>query len=282
MAERSALLRRLAPGLLLVGLALAWLVPAPPAVDLAPTEVDAVRDWDATLDELPPTPFVLVAFDPDVGTYAEVRPTVRAALGDLLAREARLAFVSLTPEGRALALAELDRLEAGGANPQRRTDLGFVPGAEAGIGELARGLPRPDDAPAAIARRVADEGTGAIDALFVVGGNEIGPRSWLEQFLPRVGARPVVAVAPTILLPELLPYAESGQIGGLIATPRDGAAYRETVWLGNLDRFADAAPPRPLPVAIGLVVALGVLGWSLVGGVGRRRFARERSPGEAT
>lgn len=274
------MLRALAPGLLLVALGVAWLAPELPGLDLAPVEPEAVRGWDETLDELPPTPLVLVAFDADVGTYAEIRPTVRAAIADLLAREARLAFVSLTPEGRALALGELRRLEAGDANPQRRTDLGFVPGAEAGIVELSRDLPVPDDAPAAIARRLTEDGTEAIDALFVVGGNEIGPRSWLEQFVPRIGPLPVVAVAPTVLLPDLLPYAESGQIGGLIATPGDGAAYRETVWLGNLDRFADAAPPRPLPVAIGLVVALGVLAWSLVGGMPRRPRGRERE--EAT
>lgn len=274
MADRRDLLRRLAPVFLLAALAVAWLVPALPGLDLAPSDTAAVESWDATLDGLPPTPIVLVAFDPDLGTYAEIRPTVRAAVGDLLAREARLAFVSLTPEGRALALAELDRLDAGGANPQRRIDLGFVPGAEAGIVELSRSLPLPADATGAIARRIEGEGLDAIDALFVIGGNEIGPRSWLEQFLPRVGPRPVVAVAPTVLLPDLLPYAESGQIGGLIATPGDGAAYRDTVRLGNLERFADTAPPRPLPVAVGLLVAVGVLGWALAGvapGGGRPR-----------
>jgi hypothetical protein len=265
MAERRELLGRMAPAFLLAALAVAWLIPALPGLDLAPSEPDAVAAWDATLDELPPTPIILVAFDADLGTYAEIRPTVRTAIGDLLAREARLAFVSLTPEGRALALAELDRLEAGGSNPQRRIDLGFVPGAEAGIVELSRGLPVPADATGAMARRLAELGPGAIDALFVIGGNEIGPRSWLEQFLPRIGPRPVVAVAPTILLPELLPYAESGQIGGLLATPGDGAAYRETAWLGNLDRFADPAPPRPLPIVVGLLVAIAVLGWALVG-----------------
>jgi hypothetical protein len=265
MRDRLAIGRRAAPALLLVVLAAAWLVPGLPGLDLAPIESNAVVDWDATLDDLPPTPIVLVAFDADLGTYAEIRPTVRAALGDLLAREARLAFVSLTPEGRALALGELDRLEEGGANPQRRIDLGFTPGAEAGIVELSRRLPVPEGAEGAIARRLSEEGSAAIDALFVVGGNEIGPRSWIEQYLPRIGPRPVVAVAPTVLLPELLPYAESGQIGGLIATPGDGAAYRETAWVGNLERFADPAPPKPLPVATGLLVALGLLAWALLG-----------------
>ena len=46
-------------------------------------------------------------FDPDLGTYAEVRPTARAVIDDLLARDAVLRLVSLTPEGRALAVSEI-------------------------------------------------------------------------------------------------------------------------------------------------------------------------------
>lgn len=279
MGDRRARAVAAAPGAVLALLAVAWLIPVGSWLDLAPADAEAPITWDATLDQLPPTPLVLVAFDADIGTYAEIRPTVRAALGDLLAREARLAFVSLTPEGRALALAEIDRFERGGANPQRRIDLGFVPGAEAGIVELSRDLPVPDGATGSIARRLDDEGPSAIDALFVVGGNDIGPRSWIEQFVPRVGPVPVVAVAPTVLLPELLPYLESDQLQALIATPADGAAYRETAWLGNLDRFADSAEPRPLPVAVGLVVALVVLGLALLGiGPNRTRSPRREGP----
>jgi hypothetical protein len=275
MRDRRALLERIAPLLLLVALGVTWLVPIGSWLDLAPSASDSTASWDATLDELPAAPIVLVAFDADVGTYAEIRPTVRAALADLLAREGRLAFVSLTPEGRALALAELDRLERGGSNPQRRLDLGFVPGAEAGIVELTRRLPVPVGATGAMARRLADEGAGAVDALFVVGGNDIGPRSWIEQFVPRVGPRPLLAVAPTVLLPELVPYVDSGQIQAAIATPRDGAAYRESIRVGNLDRFTDPAVPRPLPLAVGLAVALGVLGLALAGAIRGRAWPME-------
>ena len=275
MRDRRALLGRFAPALLLVALGVAWLVPVGSWLDLAPSEADSTASWDATLDELPAAPIVLVAFDADVGTYAEIRPTVRAALADLLAREARLAFVSLTPEGRALSLAELDRLERGGSNPQRRLDLGWVPGAEAGIVELTRQLPVPAGATGAMARRLSEEGAAAVDALFVVGGNDIGPRSWIEQFVPRVGPRPLLAIAPSVLLPELIPYLDSGQIQASIATPRDGAAYRESVRLGNLDRFTDPAVPRPLPLAVGLLVAFAVLGLALAGAIDGRAWRRD-------
>jgi hypothetical protein len=230
----------------------------------------------ATLDELPDRPIVLVGFDPDLGTYAEVRPTVRALLADLLQREASLAFVSLTTEGRALLLAELDRLARGNANPRRLVDLGFQPGAEAALVRLAQ---RPIAAPGdgAVARRLAAEGAAAIDAAVVVGGNDIGPRSWVEQFLPRVEEMPLVAVAPSVLLPELQPYLAGGQVDGLLATPRDGAAYVASLDLENLGRLADEPGPPPLAILIGLLVALGVLGQGLARRIaGDLRDARSR------
>ncbi len=268
---RDRLVRRLLPAGVLLLVAVAWLMPEVPGLDLDTAETGAVDAWEATLDGLPSMPLVLVAFDPDVGTYAEIRPTVRAALAELLARDARLAFFSLTPEGRALALAEMDRLRAGEANPRRWADLGFAPGAEAAIVELSRSVPVPDDAGGEIARRLGDGGADAIDALVVIGGNEIGPRSWVEQLLPRIEATPALAVAPTVLLPELLPYAESGQLDALLATPGDGAAYRSSVSVGRLDRFLDASPPRALPVLVGLVLALGVVGVALVRSVSADR-----------
>ena len=108
MIERAGRLSWLAPAGLLVLLALA-LVPTADVVRLAGSPA-AADEMTAVLDELPPDALVLVGFDPDLGTYAEVRPTVRVLLEDLLARDARLAIVSLTAEGRALAIAERARL----------------------------------------------------------------------------------------------------------------------------------------------------------------------------
>jgi hypothetical protein len=208
-----------------------------PSADAAPAERMA-----ATLDQLPDRPIVLVGFDPDLGTYAEVRPTVRALIADLLQREASLAFVSLSPEGRAILISELDRLARGS------------------IASTAE---------SAVARRLEADGAAAIDATVVIGGNDLGPRSWVEQFMPRVEDMPLVAIAPSVLLPELQPYLAGGQIDGLLATPRDGAAYRASLELENLGRLADEAGPPPLAMLIGLLAALGVLGQAL----GRRLAA---------
>lgn len=260
MTDRRALPRRAAPALLVAALAIALVAPATDALELGSVDAAPVERWNAALDALPAEAIVLVAHDPDLGTYAEVRPTVRAALADLMARDARLAFVSLTPEGRALLIGELARLERAVVNPARTLDLGFVPGAEAALVSLAGGPTVPDAAQGAVARSLATEGAGAIDALLVVGGNDLGPRSWIEQFTPRVGDLPVLAITPTVLLPEIQPYLDSGQLDAALTTPREGAAYRAAVELGPLERLREPVEPSALGVLVGLLVAIVVLG----------------------
>ncbi len=250
MIDRLRRLPWLGPALLLVALALAML----PTTNLlrlagAPQAAEGVNEL---LGELAPGSLVLVGFDPDLGTYAEIQPTVRTLLADLIARETRLAFVSLTPEGRALAVAERERLLADGVAPQRVADVGFLPGAEAALVRLADDI---DGDEGALVTALGDE---PIALGLIVGGNDIGPRSWVEQFQPRVEAIPLMAVAPAVLLPELAPYLESGQLRALLATPRDGAAYRDSTDVGPV------AGPPPLAILIGLLAAIGALGLAVV------------------
>ena len=277
MSERA---RLLGPLMLVISLAVAWQLPGADWLQLSdPDPVDAER-MTATLGALGDEPLVLVGFDADIGTYADIRPTVRSLIADLLAREARLAFVSLTAEGRALASAEMARLRRGEANPTRLLDLGFIPGAEAGLVDLTRQLRVPDTAGSAFAREVDVAGIGAFDAVLVIGGNDLGPRSWIEQVAPRIGAIPFLAVTPTVLLPEVQPYLAGGALQAVLATPRAGAAYRESLDLGNLARLTDPIEPRPLPLLVGMLIAVAVLGQALgARAVDSLRAARSRETG---
>ena len=245
MNDRASLLRLAAPALLLAALAVAWIVPSPDAVRIGIADPRSADQMTAVLEALPDDARVLVGFDADLGTYAEVRPTVRALLADLLDRGARLAFVSLTAEGRALAITELSRLEReGGAAIGGLRDLGFVAGAEAALVDLAVGLP------------------DRHDAILVVGGNDLGPRSWVEQVLPRAGAMPMLAVTPAILLPEVRPYIASGQLEAALMTPSEGAAYRAGRELGP-SALLEAREPSALAILVGMLAALAVLGHAL-------------------
>ncbi len=262
MIERARRAAWLPPLVLAVALAIGWLLPAVGWLSVPTADDEAAGRMVAALDALPDDATVLVGFDADLGTYAEIRPTVRALIADLLARGGRLAFVSVTSEGRALASAELGRLARGDANPTRLLDLGFVSGAEAALVDLAREVDVPDAHDGAFARQVAADGFGAFDAIAVVGGNDIGPRTWVEQVVPRVDVLSLIAVTPTVLLPETQPFV-GRQVTALLGTPRDGAAYRADLELGNLERLADGTGPRAIPILLGMLVAIGVIAQAL-------------------
>ena len=258
MSDRRALLARLAPLGLIVALAAALLAGLDGRLVLESADNGPAEAATAALDALPDDALVLVGFDPDLGTYAEIRPTVRALLADLLNRGATLAVVSLTPEGRALALGELARMDRSEANPRQLIDLGFLPGAEAALVAIARGLDGSSEDPIRTAL------PSSADLAVVIGGIDIGPRSWVEQVSPRSEGLPIVAVAPTVLLPELEPYRASGQLAALLGTPRDGATYRAGAELGRLERMVQPSDgPSPAALLVGLLVAVVVLGQAL-------------------
>jgi hypothetical protein len=258
MTDWRSWLERLAPIALLAIIGLALLVPQPAGLSLGAGESERVDGTNRLLDELPETPVVLVAFDPDLGTYAEIRPTVRALLADVVMRGASLAFVSLTVEGRALATTELARLHDAGVGTSRVTDLGYRSGAEAALLDLVRDPLGPVAATGAAAEALVSEGLAGTDLVIVVGGNDLGPRTWVEQASTRVPSLRIAAITPTVLLPEVAPYLSSGQLDALLGTVGDGAAYRDQ--LGADDgSLHDTRVPVPLPFLAGMVIAIVVL-----------------------
>ena len=109
----------------------------------------------------------------------------------------------------------------------------------------------------------------------MVGGNDLGPRSWIEQVLPRIDSRPVIAITPVSSLPEVEPYRQSGQLAALIATPRDGASYRSVADPGAFAGLAevDGGPPA-LAIVVGLLAAIAWLGENLARPIGPALAAR--------
>jgi len=250
--------RRLLPSVgLLVILAIATLLPTTSdALRLANPDKTRANQVRAVIAALPPDALVLVGFDPDLGTYAEIRGTVRTALMDLMAHGARLAFISFTPEGRALAAAELDRLRRIGLGASVG-DLGFTAGAEAGLVHAVTDVVPADSAGSVVdSIRKRGRGMDVFNLVLVVSGGDLSARSWIEQVRPRLPALSLVAIAPTFLEPELVPYLRSGQLRGLIATVQDGSAYSEAVPAGN---GVPARQIAPLPMLLGMLLALGVM-----------------------
>jgi hypothetical protein len=245
----------LAPFALLALLAVAVVLPnlAPP-LSLANPDRGAVSGFRAAIGNLPADPLVLVAFDADFGTYPEISYATRAALAELSGSGASLAFVSYSPEGRALAAAEVDRLQRDGVPADRLLDLGYRSGVEAGLVQSVTSIV-PEDVSGPLAGRVRAEGGGidAFDLALIVGGSDLGPRIWVEQVATRIPKLPLVAIAPTVLRPELEPYLASGQLEGLLGTLRDGVAY------GRDSGTAPDRPPSALAMLLGMLIGIGVL-----------------------
>lgn len=261
--RRAALrpgLRRVAPALVPLLLAVAWMVPIradDPALRLSSSDRSHVNQLRAVIGALPIDALVLVAVDADLGTYPEIRAATRALLSDLADQRAQTAIVSYTPDGRAIAAAERDRIaRAGGILP---TDLGFVAGSEAGL-VRSIGSIVPDAATGATAEalRQAGGGIGAFDLVVIISGSDLSARSWVEQVGARLPDLKMAAIAPTFLDPELEPYLGSGQLVALLATLREGVAYAEAI--GGEAIAGRGATPAPLPMLVGMLLALAALG----------------------
>jgi hypothetical protein len=258
-AENVARLRHAAPALLLlvVLVAATLLQPGSGALRLASPDRSHVDQLRQAIGELPSEALVLIACDADLGTYPEIRAATRAAIEDLGAHGAQLAIVSFTPEGRAIAAAERDRIARSGAG-EPPADLGFTAGAEAGLVRSVTSIvPAAAEGPIFDAIRQRGGGIGAFDMVLIVSGSDISARSWVEQVGSRLPDLPLIAIAPTFLDPELEPYLRSGQLDGLLATLREGTAYADAVTSGSP---ADRGPGiGPLPMLVGMLAALAAL-----------------------
>jgi hypothetical protein len=268
-AERAARLRRAAPALLLLLLLVvaSLLSGSVGGLGLASPDRTRVDQLRKAIGDLPSGALVLIACDADLGTYPEIRATTRVAIDDLAAHGAQLAIVSFTPEGRAIAAAERDRIaRAGTEDPP--ADMGFVAGAEAGlVRSIASIVPSTAEGPLFDTIRQRGGGIGAFDMVLIVSGSDISARSWVEQVGSRLPELLLVAIAPTFLEPELEPYLRSGQLTALLATLRDGVAYVEAV----ADSAGSSPGPIPgaLPMLVGMLAAIAVLAEAAF-----RRFAR--------
>ena len=161
--ERLAGLRRAAPVLLLLlALVVASLLSAgTPGLRLASPDRSRVDQVRQAIGNLPDNALVLIACDADLGTYPEIRAATRVAIDDLAAHGARLAIVSFTPEGRAIAAAERDRISRGG-RIEPPADLGYVAGAEAGLVRSIASIV-PAGAEGAVAEAIRERGGGIGD-----------------------------------------------------------------------------------------------------------------------
>jgi hypothetical protein len=218
--------------------------------------------------ELPVDSAVVVAFDYNPATAAELSLQARGIVEHLMRRHMRIMAISLYPEGAALAWDVLDELAAGQGYVygEDYIHLGYLPNQPASVryflnngpagkgqtdyrnGMAVRGYP--------VAQGVND--LSAVGLVVELAGDESTLRTWVEQITVRADV-PVVAGVSAATAPYAWPYLDSGQLQALLVGLPGAAEYE-----GQADQQGRAVDSLGSQVAAQSVVVLLILLGNLV------------------
>jgi hypothetical protein len=234
-----------------------------PAFSSLSQELFAVRNWVDTAD-LSAAP-VLLVFDYEAALSGELEAAAAPVLDHLAIRGAKLATVSTSPTGPALADRQMRTLQVSHTYQpgQNYVNLGYLPGGPAGIlafaqrpasvgGELTWGTP-------------VLAGTRELDgfaAIFIITDNVETGQQWIEQTTGARGSTQLFLVVSAQAEPMLHPYYQSGQVSGMVSGLAGGASYEANLNRpGSARRYWDA-------FSLGLLVSVIMIvlgaGWSLL------------------
>lgn len=213
---------------------------------------------------------VLIAFEYEPDTAAEMQPLAGAVLSHLLRAEgARVYAVSTRPLGPAMAEAAREQEDVAAllaGQQEAWTNLGYLPGRAVGINSLVNGAPAGARPPFAADAAGQPTGLGArdledlgVDLIVVLAARPEDVQVWIEQAgaLAGEGQRMVAAVSQRAL-PAAQPYVASGQLAGTLSGLSDAAAYRAL--LGGPPPAALTTRLNAQMVAAGAAALLIVLG----------------------
>lgn len=191
-------------------------------------------DFYPLLEALPAGAVVIVAFDYNPATAAELSLQARAIVGHLMGRDLRIMAISLYPEGAALASDILDELaEAHGYTyGENYIHLGYLPNQPASVRYFL------DKGPAGDGRNDYREGEpvgryavaqgvddlSAVSLVVELAGDVRTLQTWVEQMTVRTNV-PLVAGVSAATAPYVQPYLDSGQLQALLVGLPGAAQY---------------------------------------------------------
>ena len=207
-----------------------------PTPDIAPQEV---ADVQSSLVALPENAPVLLVADYSPAVVGEIHAAGDAVVTDLLRKGARLAVISTSPTGPALAndliqglLPEAGNNSAAYASGTKIVRLGYLPGGASG---LAAFIADPKSTiPFTIETLPAWEQPGLqgvrgfsdFARVVLMTDNADTGRAWIEQTQPKLGSgSEILLIAAAQAAPALRPYLDSHQARGMVAGIAGGAAY---------------------------------------------------------
>ena len=288
-ARRAGCLGRAGlPLLILFVISLAF-VPFPNASDWRGAAIAAYqpsRDFYQVVNHingLQPDALALVAIDYGAQSRAELDPQARAVLSHLFQNKQRMIVLSLVPEGGQLAQDLL-----AGRNPsnsqfnfpyiygQTHLNLGFQPGGEAALRQLAQGLtlrqiPDVRDQVPAANWPITQNWKSLDDVALIVIFSDDGAQ--VERWVQQVGMRPdqstrtLLAGVNKASESYLMPYYQSKQLKGLLAGTHGAAEYE-----GFLLQPASAAATLD-GISYVVIVLVAVIVLSLVATALKRRVS---------
>ncbi len=224
----------------------AVLLPLMTGMQLAPDMVLYPSEWEATsqlLDSFRPEAPILIVFDYDPALSGELQAAAAPVIDHILYRNSRLALLSTSPTGPALAeqflvSTQKYHLDTG----LLYTNLGYLAGGPAGIRLFA------SDPHAAVTLDVdgspawgsaALQGVGQLSdfaALILLTDDADTGRLWIEQTRAALGTTPLLMIISAQAEPMIRPYFDAGQIQGLVTGLAGGKAYEQTYAAPGLAR----------------------------------------------
>jgi hypothetical protein len=237
----------------------------------------AATDFYNAIQNLPSNSAVLLAFDYDPSTAAEMDRLAEPVLWHLMDRGVKLMAVSLLPTGPTVAGNLLDRVagehDGGYQYGQKYVNLGYIPGQAAAPNELASDLralvPKDYRQGKSLAELpVMQEVNGIQDVSLIIefAAQQRTLQWWIEQVGSQYQVQIMAAVSAAVE-PTATPYHNSDQLMGLISGLTSAAQYemKTNKWPSLAIASVDAQSVAHLAI-----VALIVLG-SLASLVSARR-----------
>ena len=232
------------------------------------------RRYHAAIEALPAGSLVIMPFDYEPGSMAEVGPMGIATLRHLLRRGCKVIAVTMQPAGPPMADQAWAKVgpELGKKYGVDFVNLGYKSGNEAMI--LAMGASIPATFP-------TDSHGTPIDSLPMMRGVErlgdakmlveiagtVAANIWVQQATARYHV-PMVAGITGVLAPEFFPYMQAGLVQGMLGGMAGAAEYEQlTDSPGTATRGMDAQS-----LAHGLIILLIVIG-NVLHAAARRKAA---------
>jgi len=249
-----------------------------PGLSVVPTEVMTTSQ---VLFALPQSSPVLLVFDYEPAYAGELEATGSTLVANLLLSNPRLAILSTSPSGPALAEYFLRTTQNQGLfkSEQPYANLGYLAGGATGILSFATNpsgtMPTALDGSHPWQTSLLDDVRSLSDfaALVILTDNSDTARQWIEQAGPLMGGKPILMAISAQAEPMIRPYVESNQIQGLVSGIAGGKAYEQWLQLPGLGQKYWDSFSLGLFMAEVMIILAGL--WSAISAIRYRRPAQE-------